>query len=540
MKRSMNERWDFLERIVENIPDMIFVKDAEALRFVRFNRAGEHLLGIPREEMYGKNDYDFFPKEEADFFTAKDREVLAGGKPVDIAEEPLHTQSGERWLHTRKVPILDDDGTPRYLLGISTDITERRQAEKDLAETRDLLQQRESEAMEARLRETQRLESLGIMAGGIAHDFNNLLVPMLGNASLAVELIPEGHPARGMIDSILVAAAQASELTHHLLAYAGTGQVFMEPLDLERIINEVTAILGMDTRQTVGLQVELESTLPQIYADSAQIRQLLLNLLTNAIDAVGIGPGLVKLRAQHVVPGEDLLAEAWPLDVLSSGQEYIVLEVEDNGCGMAPEVQQRIFEPFFSTKESGHGLGLAAVHGIVKGHGGVLTVDSEVGRGTCMRVVLQVVEADHCIEDGADGNRALPGDQAQRCVLVIDDQELVLEVAEHGLKHMGCKVLTAATGQAGVDLFQSDPDAIDLVLLDMTMPDLGGEEVLGKLLEIRQELPVVLSTGHLAQDALRQIPMERLAGILPKPYTLRQMEDVITKGLMQGEPQGSS
>jgi len=540
MEESKNARWDFVERIVENIPDMIFVKDAEALRFIRFNRAGEELLGIPREQMYGKNDYDFFPKEEADFFTAKDREVLAGGKPVDIAEEPLHTQAGERWLHTRKVPILDDDGTPRYLLGISTDITERRQVEKDLAEARDMLQQREREAMEAKLQETQRLESLGIMAGGIAHDFNNLLVPMLGNASLAVEMLPENHPARGLVDSILAAAAQASELTHHLLAYAGTGQVCMEPLDLGQIINEVTAILGMDTRQTVGLQVEVDSPLPPIYADSAQIRQLLLNLLTNAIDAVGSGPGLVKLRAQHVVPGEDLLAEVWPNDVLSSGKEYIVLEVEDNGCGMGRDVQQRIFEPFFSTKEAGHGLGLAAVHGIVKGHGGVLTVDSEEGRGTCMRVVLQIVDSDQSVVEQTGGHKALPREHSRKCVLVIDDQALVRDMAEQGLKHLGFDVLTAANGQAGVEMFRADPAAVDLVLLDLTMPDLGGEEVLAKLLAVDPDLPVILSTGHLEQDALRRIPVERLAGVLPKPYTLRQMEEVISKGLTQGEPLASS
>ncbi len=531
----MDKNWDFVESIVEHIPDMIFVKDAVSLRFVRFNRAGERLLGIPREEMYGKNDYDFFPKDEADFFTAKDREVLAGGRPVDIAEEPLHTAHGERWLHTRKVPILDEDGSPVYLLGISTDITERRQAERELAEAKDLLQQREREAMEAKLRETQRLESLGIMAGGIAHDFNNLLVPILGNASLALETIPEEHPAGQLLNSILAAATQASELTHHLLAYAGSGQVVKEPLDLGKIISEVTTVLGMDARQSVELQVDLDDALPPVYADSAQIRQLLLNLLTNAFDAVGAGPGVVKLSAKCAESSDDLLAEVRP-DALSSEQAYVVLEVEDNGCGMAPEVQQRIFEPFFSTKESGHGVGLAAVHGIVKGHGGVIAVDSEIGKGSRIRVLLRSSMSDVAVAEQTGGETAIPDMPSRKRVLVIDDQDLVREVAKQGLMHLGFGVITAANGQEGIEVFAAEPQDIDLVLLDLTMPDLRGDEVLKRLLAIRPDIPVVLSTGFLAQDALQQIPVEQLAGILRKPYSLRQMEQVINDALGRSAP----
>jgi two-component system, cell cycle sensor histidine kinase and response regulator CckA len=531
MAESNGESWDFIESIIENIPDMIFVKDAVDLRFVRFNRAGEKLLGISREEMYGKTDYDFFPKKEADFFTAKDREVLAGGKSVDIAEEPLHTQSGERWLHTRKVPILDDDGTPRYLLGISTDITERRRAESELAEARALLQQREREALEAKFRESQRLEKLGVMAGGIAHDFNNLLVPMLGNASLASETIAEGHPAQGLIKSILVAATQASELINLLLAYAGSGQGFKESLDLGKIVNEVIAILGMDTRQSVPLQVELEDGLPSIYADSAQIRQLLLNLLTNGIDAVGKEFGLVNFRARELLPGDELFDELYSPDARSSDQKYIVLDVEDNGCGMTGEIQQRIFEPFFSTKESGHGLGLAAVHGIVKGHCGALRVNSVEGQGTCIRVALPSVKSDVSVVEQVDSEVDIDLEPGRKRVLVIDDQEFVRDLAEQALAHLGFVVICASGGLEGIRMFEAASQDIDLVLLDMTMPDLGGEEVLKRLLELRPEISVVLSTGYLEQDALKRISMERLAGVLPKPYNLQQLEKVIARWL---------
>jgi two-component system cell cycle sensor histidine kinase/response regulator CckA len=530
MSEKKNERWDFVESIVENIPDMIFVKDATELRFVRFNRAGEELLGLPREEMYGKNDYDFFPKDEADFFTEKDREVLAGGKPVDIHEEPLHTQNGVRWLHTRKVPILGEDGAPRYLLGISTDITERRQAEQDLAEARELLRQREREALEAKLRETQRLESLGVMAGGIAHDFNNLLVPVLGNASLALETLPEDHPARAMLESISLAAQQASELTRHLLAYAGGGQVFMEPLDIAEVVGELLLILGVDTRQSVDLEVELQDHLPPIYGDSSQIRQLLLNLLTNAIDAVGDGPGVVRLRAQLMLQDDDLLDVDWTSGGPAPSQDYVLLEVEDTGCGMDPDTQQRIFDPFFSTKQSGHGLGLAAVHGIVKGHVGVLKVESDLGRGTCIGVALPV-SAEPLLGMAIAEEIVMPSKVDRHLVLVVDDQALVREVARHGLEHLGCEVIEAANGAEAVQVFETHHAKVELVLLDMTMPNMSGDAVLERLFQIRQDIPVIISSGHLEQDALKRLPVDRLVGFLQKPYTLAELRQVVTRGL---------
>jgi len=520
----------FIESIIENIPDMIFVKEAKSLKFVRFNRAGENLLGIPREEMYGKSDYDFFPKDEADFFTSKDREVLAGGRVVEIPEEPLHTQQGQRWLHTRKVPVLDDDGNPLYLLGISTDITESRQAKQELAETKRRLLESEKATLEARLRETQRLESLGIMAGGIAHDFNNFLVPILSNASLLKETVSENQRDHQRIEAILNASQQASELIQHLLAYAGTGETFKKIQNLEKIINEVTAILGIETRQSVTLSIELEEDIPPIMADGAQLRQLLLNLLTNALDAIESRPGRINLRLRVAQSDDPLFSELSPLDSSTTSQDYLLLEVEDTGCGIPPDIRKRIFDPFFSTKPNGHGLGLAAVHGIVKGHGGTISVESKKEQGTCMRVLLRAARGS-TVQEGKAVNEPRQHSFTQSRVLVIDDQQAVLQSAEDALTFLGYTVTTAESGEEGIEKIMAEPSGFDLVLLDLTMPTMSGEETLERILDIRLDLPIVLSTGFLKQDAVQRIPAKQLAGVLAKPYTLHDLEKVLIEAL---------
>jgi len=287
----------FLGTIVEHLPAMVFVKDARDLRFIHFNRAGEELLGITRDRMIGKTDHDFFPAEQADFFVAKDREVLRRGTMEEIPEEPIETPRGTRWLQTRKIPICDDSGTALYLLGISIDITDRRaEAEDERRAAANALAR-----MEDQLRQSQKMEAIGRLAGGIAHDFNNILTVVLGYADLTLKRLPAGDPLRPGIEEIRRAGARASDLTRQLLAFSR--QQILRP----RVFDVRDAIRGMDgiLRRVLGEDITISSRIAGeplwVRADQTQIEQVLMNLVVNARDAMPDG-GQLTIEAGFTAP----------------------------------------------------------------------------------------------------------------------------------------------------------------------------------------------------------------------------------------------
>jgi PAS domain S-box-containing protein len=516
------------DQIVEQIPDMVFLKDAQELRFVRFNRAGEALLGIPREEMYGKTDYDFFPRDQAEFFTDKDRQVLESDDPVDILEEPLQTANGERWLYTRKVRLLGEDGRPAYLLGISRDITAQKEAEQALAAAEELIKKREEEVLKSRQLASQRLESLGVLAGGVAHDFNNLLVSMLGNTDLALNEVPEGSRARELLERIALAAERAAELTRGMLAYSGKSHITLAPVALRDIVSEVNILLGVDTREFVDLELKLPSDLPDVLGDTAQLRQVVLNLVANAIDALDGQPGSVSVEARTVETDMDFLQDGW-LDRDLTERRFVMLEVVDTGGGMDEETQARIFDPFFSTKETGHGLGLAAVKGIVAGHGGSLRVRSTPERGTTMSVLLPIFDGEQNPSQPTGDIEAVEAlEQLQPCsILVVDDQELIRDLLEGWLRAQGHKVLLASNGPEALEIIREQGQALDLVFLDMTMPKMSGIEVLEQIRASNTTLPVLLSSGYLKQATVPDLDRLGCSGFVQKPFHLEELGAII-------------
>ncbi len=599
-----------LQSIVENLPDMVFVKDAAELRFVRFNRAGERLLGFAQGDLLGRNDYDFFPREEADFFTGKDREVLRGSEVVDIPEEPIHTSAhGLRWLHTRKIPIRDGEGHALYLLGISRDITELRDArvalqereaqlrhvlerfpgivwtadaehrvtwlggagvvrlpvatdgakgravsevlaavvDADLAaihrealsgaagtfafalgdrefEARvdrlgegavmgvalDVTERRrlEAERVEVRLQRAQRMEALGVLAGGIAHDFNNLLVGMVGNASLALLKLPEGAAARPDIERLLAAAERAADLTRQMLAYSGKGRFVVEPVDIGRLVRETVDLLRSSLPRRAQLGVHVAENLPPVDADATQVRQVVMNLLTNAGESLPDGGGDVQVHISAVTVEPGGQEGAFGDEILPG--PYVCVEVADTGCGMDEATRRRMFDPFFTTKTHGHGLGLAAALGIVRGHHGAIRVYSEPGRRTTVRVLLP---AGHAPESGESRPRI-----DAETVMVIDDEPAVRDFARAVLEFHGFQVLEAEGGREAVSLFGAHRDRVGLVLLDLTMPGMDGEETFHELRALKPSIRVLLSSGYNEQQATSRFTGLGLAGFLRKPY----------------------
>jgi two-component system cell cycle sensor histidine kinase/response regulator CckA len=482
----------FLDSIVDNIPDMIFVKDVEHLRFERVNRAGELLVGHTRAELLGKTDFDFFPHDQAAFFQAKDRETIAGGHVVDIPEEPIDTPDGKRWLHTKKIPLLDEQGVPRYLLGISADITERKLVEDELVKIKDELEGRVEERTTAlrraedHLRQAQKLEAVGRLAGGVAHDFNNLLTVIMAQASVAGR--ESGNPGnvRAAIDGILDAARRAANLTRQLLVFSRQQVVQPRRLDLARAVSDLMPTLG----RVIGEHITLRIAPPHggaawIDADPGQLEQVILNLVVNARDAMPDGGELDVAVSHRRVTGDEP-AEAPP-------GNYAVLTVKDSGMGMDVETVARIFEPFFTTKAQGRGtgLGLATVYGIVTAGGGTIRVDTAPGRGATFDVYFPAASP-----GTADESRGAHPKGGSETLLLVEDDALVRESLAHTLHGVGYNVVEAADGAAALRVLDSVSGTVHAIITDVVMPIMGGRELARRARLVVPEVCVLFISGH--------------------------------------------
>ncbi len=507
----------FLNNVVDNIPYMIFVKDAQDLRFVRVNQTGEALLGQSTASLLGKNDYDFFPEDEARFFEMKDREALTEGRIVDIPEEPIQTPHGQRYLHTKKIPVSDGEGQPKYLLGISEDITERK------------LEEERQRAFERKLQETQKLESLGVLAGGIAHDFNNLLVSILGNVGLVLVDLEPDSPVREPVEQIKLAAQRAADLTRQMLAYSGKGRFVMQRINLNSVITEITQLLQVSISKNASLKFNLAPNLPPIEGDVTQIRQVLMNLIVNASDAIGDKQGIISLTTGTVYADHDYFMGSFMAPDLPEGQ-YAYVQVTDDGSGMDKETQQKIFDPFFTTKFTGRGLGLAAVLGIVRGHKGAIKVYSEPGQGSVFRVLLPVKEMPHETEKPLNETLKPKGNGT---VLVIDDEEVVRNVTKRMLSRIGYNPLLAEDGPSGTEIYKHNKENIVCVMLDMTMPRMSGEETLARLKEINPDVRVLLMSGYSEQEASNRFNGKGVSGFMQKPYTPQDLQEKLSEILEQ-------
>jgi CheY-like chemotaxis protein len=352
-----------------------------------------------------------------------------------------------------------------------------------------------------------------VLAGGIAHDFNNLLVAILGNASLALLDLPEDSPARQSIADIEIASQRAGELARQMLAYSGRSRFQVEPVELGELVRELMTLLQVSISKSVVIKLDLSTEPIVVDADAAQLRQVLMNLVINAADAIGDRSGFVTIRVGQLQADAAYLADVHPEAELEAGR-YAALEVSDTGIGMDTATQSRIFDPFFTTKFAGRGLGLAAVLGIVRGHGGALRVYSELGRGSTFRIVLPLSASSPAPVGEADEQWFGTGR-----VLAVDDDVMVRSVARRLLQSFGLTVVEAAGGREAIECFAADPDGIDAILLDLTMPEVGGAEVFREVRAIRPDIPVVLMSGYHEDEAGAAFESDGLAGFVQKPFT---------------------
>jgi two-component system cell cycle sensor histidine kinase/response regulator CckA len=419
-------------------------------------------------------------------------------------------------------PVTDETGKVIFIIPEGRDITERKQAEEERRE------------LETKVQQTQKLESLGILAGGIAHDFNNLLVGILGNGELALNSLPPTSPVCAHVAALVKAAHRATALTSQMLAYSGKGQFLLEDIDLRALVEDIEGLLQCTVAKNAILQLDLPKDLPAIRADAAQIRQIVMNLVINAADAIGEAQGSIRVTAHTTLcprscPCRARIAGAsqWP------EMPRVVLEVSDDGCGMDDPTMSRIFEPFFTTKFTGRGLGMAAVHGILRGHQAGIEIESEPTEGTTIRVHFPAL--DHpAIADQRDEQRDEQPEESWRgsgLVLLVDDEAMVRDVTSQMLELAGFSVIAAADGVRAIELFRQRRKDIVCVLLDLKMPHKDGVETFDELRAIDEDVPVILCSGYSEEESTKRFSTKGLAGFLQKPYEMARLTELLREAL---------
>ena len=422
--------------------------------------------------------------------------------------------------------LRDERGEPVCMIASFLDVTEHKHAEE---------QRRQ---IETQLHYAQKLESLGMLASVIAHDFNNLLMGILGHADLALMQLPSASAPRRSVQEIKVTAQRAADLTKELLAYSGKGKLVVEPVLLSEVVREMANLLEISIPKKCTLRYDYAANLPAVEADVTQLRQVIMNLILNASEAIGGTCGLITVRTGLMECDRAYLSETHLDEDLPKGT-YIYLEVSDTGCGMTAETRTRLFEPFFTTKFTGRGLGLASVLGIVRGHRGAIKVYSEPGLGTTFRILFPASKRE--VEPPRPVTEDLVTWRGAGTVLVVDDEITVRELTREFFEQTGFTVLTAVDGQEAVEIYRVNADRIRFVLLDMTMPHMDGPETFKALQEIRHDVPVILSSGFNEQYTRSQFPGQGPSEFIQKPYDLKQLLEVVRRvvSVSSQEPAGN-
>ena len=523
---ALREAEQRFRRLSERFNDIISEIGPDG-RFTYVSPNQREVLGYEPEELLGRHVVEIAAMLGVSLFEALPAMApvthLKAAGPYQKTWRVRRKDGTRRWFETDAHTYPSSEGELCAIF-VSRDVTERVEAEQKRRE------------LEAQMQQARRLESLGVLAGGIAHDFNNLLVGILSNAEIAVEDLEPESPVRLRAEEIKRASERASELTQQLLAYAGKADVSLETIDLGTLVRELAQLLRASLPKTAKLQVEFEEETPWIHADATQVRQVVMNLITNVGDALEGRPGVVTVRTGMAHVDHTDLARCCFAEGLDAG-ECAYVEVRDTGRGIEAERLNHIFDPFFTTKFQGRGLGLAAVAGIVRGHRGAVCVESEPSEGTRVRVFLpRAVEAVDLV-----GEVSLPSEwRGQGTVLVVDDDQTVRTTAGMLIERSGFSVLRASSGAEAVELFRKSSREVSCVLLDVTMPVMDGEETFWLLREIRADVPVLFMSGHSSRDIDSRLLGKSRVDRLRKPFHRAELERRLRGVLEGGSPESTA
>jgi len=518
-EERLSQSESFLNNIFASIQDGISILDTD-YNIIRTNVTMEkwYAHAMP---LVGKKCHVAYHGKNNGCDICPTRKTLETGEPaVDVV--PITGPGGavQGWVDLFSFPLRDvNSGRMIGVIEYVRDITERKKAEQERLH------------LEKKIQHRQKLESLGVLAGGIAHDFNNLLVGVLGNAEMALLDLDTDSPTKSHIQDIQKASERLMELSNQMLAYSGKGKFVVQTLDLSALVAEIVELLKVSVSKKLELRLRLPDRLPPIKGDRSQIHQIIMNLITNAAEAYDEGYGVISVRTELLSATRQILEDYTMADEFPEA-DYVMLTVSDNGCGMDKETKHRIFDPFFTTKFTGRGLGLAAVLGIVRGHGGAIKVQSEVKKGTTVNVLFpcETREVPTAPDDCLDESRSFQG---QGLVLLVDDEEAVRDTGTKLLNHMGYDVLTAVNGIAAVQRVQEHAGQLDCVMLDLTMPKKDGLGTFHEIRRICPQLPIILCSGYHLEGIKSQLGAKSLTHFLQKPYRYQAlvqiMKDVLQK-----------
>ena len=530
MTKSYRQSQAVLRAILESPKNIvIFALDRE-YRYLAFNenhkRTMKAIWGV--DIQVGDNMPSFISRDDDRERALENFDRALAGEDFVVIEEYGDEQKERRFFEDVYSPIVDRDGEVIGLTLYLTDITAQRRTELELEKHRHHLEElvedrtRQLEVMHMQLLHAQKLESLGVLAGGVAHDFNNLLAVILGRTELAIRAGMEKRKAGKHLEMIRNAVIEARALTRQLLGYCGKGHPVLEVVDLNRLLDTSKQLLRATVNRSVTLSYEQEVNLPVIEGDGTQVNQVIMNLVTNAAESIDAETGSIKIRTRAVAVDDHFLSMS-DLPIAVSPGSYVCLEVQDNGCGMSEAVRSKIFDPFFTTKFSGRGLGLASVLGIVRSHNGGIVLYSEPDKGTRVGVLFPVSDQGATMPIPTKSPSTVPFYRGQGTVLVVDDEMPAREVISEMTALSGFNVISAESGEAAIRLYKEHRAEIDVVMLDMTMPEMSGLETMHRLREEDPNVRIIITSGYSEETVRLSFQEKKPFGTLAKPFSYQEL-----------------